>query len=1491
MAQKAQVIDVTKSYIPGDPNAFPENLVNTSQEDGEEKTPAVMPFEGYNFLPTPHGYRSYFGTTSRLDIPQVPARVQFILSYQSDTFINNLIALCEDGIWVIDPTANTNTWKHVVTHTFSAEVFEEWTYCVIENTVYMYKQGKDFVYYTSNTDDVPNGLSISIQSFTPSFLNMSGQLGIFRAGTRLGFWDSANSIAWSSNLDLTDFTPSLENLAGNTIFGLVTGRVVHVREQGEGFVIYATKSIVGVSFSAEGNMLWDSHLISDVCGIAYGREVCFGVSNNEHYVHTSIGLHRVGSYNGLTKVHEFTPIATELSDVLAEERDPVYLDCIGGRYIYIHAISDTYINGKVSFTSVTVDSLDIEAVFNLDPSLVSRELFVKMIQNFEKNSADSTYGDTLVKYTADGIPFDILEWEASYRAISPLGMYEKLVNPSLGASFAYQNASSLDRSSIGWSNRTPSSGTFVPPNGDYNSLDSGVPLVSYSDFTIRETKEDDFSKPIAKTLRFQTDAFTHEDNLGTYDLSYQLRKSCGTEPSFLEINGRTSYGLLEGMYNVASHWKDYEKRQKLVIDNFTGIVENLKPFNWNAYSVDGTLEAAIEAPIYEIFDLFKPYGCVGIAPVGKGFSFFKNYREYYDCVIGSFRDVTEINTYKEVENCEFNSPVSYSLEDKMDIVLSMPGGGVSVFPNPRSYPLICTTLYTPGTDFDPGPVGYEYSNNVVYAIIDEHGNESDITTLASLVSDESYTIRTVNPPPLGYSYRLYLSSTYGNYIDIGGGAHLDTTQGFLKYQDIVLNATDSVTISSLDFFSNDLASYPVGKVDKVGNTYVDPLPSTAGFDIVIYTPGTVQLEVRVALLKSNRYGPFSYVGSATTDPYEGFDLVTPALPAGYTAVAYEVRINHPNYQHRVVVGTTVGSYRFDLTTYPGTRYPLDPSYAWQSSGPIIWGIDIVGSYIDFYATIPYDKASPTYIQDVITNSQISGIEFEGLETMEFKDLSDQYISSPLSETGSIPLRMQNSDGLGDFQATCTISHRVSLNKDWDLNAGDTTRFEVRTATEEQAAKYPFLVYVKGADALISIYKSYNQVFSQLAGYGRYLRLTVSMITGLNGDQYFLLSPDPTEYYTDWEGDYIRVHGRVWDVRKQQWRYEVVMLMQQTDGFIYEYKVAEEPFGSIVDNKKVDLTGSAISPALDSEGVYNTLGGFFMPKNKISATLNGSSLTLGASTSIGEYEAKEAEILDFLTPANNTFGVPKYLMPPTYDSGEYWFLVKDAEKIYSSGTIFDFKVGEITSFDNIFWNTPLYLDDFIPYDVPDNDSTVIQELLGTLPGSSFILQEGGISGSYPTFVGAHIYDLFLKKWGKMKENYKIIFAYSALNNGDNGFIPYSNFGMDCGVVLEVDNKISLFDKAPVDSWMRIGKIGYSRLGFTRAYEVKAMFRSPSTGKITLDVSLDGRTLETSLQVVTSFNNKVKCDMYPDISGRWHTLKIEGNYDLQYLEFRGTIAGRR
>ena len=1486
MAQKAQVIDVTKSYIPGDPNAFPENLVNTSQEDGEEKTPAIMPFEGYNFLPTSYGYRSYFGTTSRLDIPQVPARVQFILSYQSDTFINNLIALCEDGIWIIDPTANTNTWKHVVVHTFSAEVFEEWTYCIIENTVYMYKQGKDFVYYTSNTDDVPNGLSISIPSFTPSFLNMSGQLGIFRAGTRLGFWDSANSIAWSSNLDLTDFTPSLENLAGNTIFGLVTGRVVHVREQGEGYVIYATKSIVGVSFSAEGNMLWDSHLISDVCGIAYGREVCFGVSNNEHYVHTSIGLHRIGSYNRLTKVHEFTPIATELSDILAEERNPIYLDCMGGRYIYIHAISDTYINGKVSFTSVTVDSLDIEAVFNLDPSLISRELFVKMIQNFERNSADSTYGDTLVKYTADGIPFDILEWEASYRAISPLGMYEKLVNPSLGASFAYQNASSLDRSSIGWSNRTSSSGTFVPPNGDYNSLDSGVPLVSYSDFLIRGDKNDDFSKPISKTLRFQTDAFTHEDNLGTYDLSYQLRKSCGTEPSFLEISGRASYGLLEGMYNVASHWKDYEKRQKLVIDNFTDIVSNLKPFQWDAYSVNGGLEAVIENPIYEIFDLFKPYGNVGVSPVGKGLFFYKNYREYYDCVVGAFREVSALNIYKETDNCIFSSPTPYLLEDKMDIDLTVTIPDPA-FPNPSNY-----FLYV--SEDNNGSWENNFRYYILYYLVDiVTGEASDYTTFdyPYLSLNKRLIVQIQTEAPGGYAYRLVVVYDQGYDTPVSRVYH---------YADYT--AVGTYYINNFASMA-ELATYPPTNINTTDNTYIDAI-NVNEWSITLDSRQDTQLtftlkDVWVSVGNYYNGAVSSPVFLGTINTFNGYNrtmiLNGPIISTCYITVYIRdaevptsrmfstVLYNNPSvpvFKYLDDIGNQVDFYY--LSGLPDIN--REKVLTWAENGEPI---------INNYSTsLPFRAGSTTYIQDLISESQTSGISFEGLEDpVEFKDIEDQEQSAPYSTNGKIPLLMRDYNGTGNYQTLCTLTHRVSLPGDWNLEVGAGVAYKVERVTQELADAYPYLLQPKGEVVTVGTYRSFNEAIVRLAGYGDYLQLVMQMSTGPNGDKLFQPSKNISSYTTEFKNGKIEIECTIWNGQTSAYQRAVVLLMEQTAGFIYEYEVEEEPFGSMADNSTVDLGGSALIPTLDGEGVYNTIGAFFMPKNKISATLSAGTLTLGASSNIGEYEAKEAEILDFLTPSNNTFEASKYLLPPTYDSGERWYLVKAADKIYDSGGIFNYKTGTVAGIDNLFWNTIYYLDDFVPYDIPTDDTTIIQESLGVLPGSTFLIQEGNISASYPSFKGAHVFDLFLKKWGKMKEDYKIIFSYSALNSGNSGILPYSNFGMDCGVVLSSDSKISLFDIKPVDSWMRIGKIGYYRLGMTRAYEVKTMFRSPSSGKITLDTSLDGRTLEVALKTEQIFSNKVKVDMYPDISGRWHTIKIEGNYDLQYLEFRGTIAGRR
>lgn len=403
MAQKPQIIDITKSYLPGDPNSFVHNLVNTDKEDGEEKTLPILAYEGYNFLPTSYGYKSYFGTNYKLNIDKLNSRAQWILLYQLPNFQSRLIALCEDGIWICNANIANSQWQQVVTFYnsssspyYNSSVFEEWTWCVIENVLYMYQQGRSTAWKTSvgtatygiwsiggseflggvssllgnnasnwgsfeswEQDYITSSPTIDlvIVEHIPNFLNMSGQMGIFKAGTRLGFWDSANSVSWSSNLDLTDFTPSLENLAGNTIFGAVVGRIVTIKSHGEGFVIYSTKSIVGVTFSIQGNLLWDGKTILDNTGIRYSKSVCFGKSDSEHFIFSTSGIFQLGNYMSITGKYEVSPSFPELYDLLRESRDPIALVMLENRYLCFDLVEDDYINGKVSFLSNNIDPL------------------------------------------------------------------------------------------------------------------------------------------------------------------------------------------------------------------------------------------------------------------------------------------------------------------------------------------------------------------------------------------------------------------------------------------------------------------------------------------------------------------------------------------------------------------------------------------------------------------------------------------------------------------------------------------------------------------------------------------------------------------------------------------------------------------------------------------------------------------------------------------------------------------------------------------------------------------------------------------------------------------------------------------------------------------------------------------------------------------------------------------------------------------------------
>jgi len=465
MAFNTKPIDVKSTYIPGDPNAISANLGYTRGEDDPVPVIKISPYEGYNFIPTDYGYRSYFGTNAILDVPVLVSRCQELILLQSQTLTNKLVALCEDGVWSIDPSTNSSVWVHdivyllanvkpanvtvegtsspavtetstltftnltagqtvsvagriytstgvssaaqvatamsggaspagvisgtlalwtttlissgVVKYTsttanasvsnilisvtspadtsYDPLVYREWSVAKMSNINYFYNKGRPNI-VTANT-------ALVIGYITPSFLTMSGQIGVFEAGGRLGLWDSTGSISWSSVFDFTDWTPSLETLAGFAKFNAVIGDIVTIKKHGDGFIIYARKSITTVKQSqAVTGLLWEATPITLTGGIRHPNEVAVGISTMEHFVYTTQGLIIIKAFNSFMKQHEIDNTLTPIVDFLRENKEAVFIKLIQGRYLFFSLINPNYIDGIVSSKETTGSGVGAVAV-------------------------------------------------------------------------------------------------------------------------------------------------------------------------------------------------------------------------------------------------------------------------------------------------------------------------------------------------------------------------------------------------------------------------------------------------------------------------------------------------------------------------------------------------------------------------------------------------------------------------------------------------------------------------------------------------------------------------------------------------------------------------------------------------------------------------------------------------------------------------------------------------------------------------------------------------------------------------------------------------------------------------------------------------------------------------------------------------------------------------------------------------------------------------
>lgn len=1202
MPQQVKVIDLSKSYIPGDPNSFPDSLHYTVREDQPDSSGPILMYEGYNFLPTSYGYRSYFGSESTQDVAALPKPCDEIITFQSKTYENAQIAFCSDGLY--QAKAGETVWTKILSlpddYTTSG-TYRQYTWCIIENNLYIYRQGYAKVIKIND--------SLVLTEHTPSFLNMAGQMGIFRGNGRLCFWDSENSVAWSSALDLFDLTPSIENMVGNSIFLGVLGRIVNIIPHGEGFVIYSTRSIVGVTYSTTGTQVWNASTITSAGGITHPKAACLGKGNEEHFAYTTVGIVTIGHFNALSRNYSMEFILPELFDYLKESRDPVYLQCHAARYLYFSVINPDYIYGRTSFTDVIVADLRGPVVI-----------------------------------------IDTSKWNslAAFPYISPKETYQLLdsffVEPT-GLVSPVIDRTSFPHKESRWM------ATMIVPNLNYVATEKELFIGSGAIFKSRA-----YTPSAAPTF---------ENFFPAIDYHCSQHSNGG-------VNG--------GGYSAWNSWGFYLTSQ-LNVDSLR-IQSDLV-----------TTAAAIERSAFKNLytQVIPGYETGGGSCTDLFYNFMScvnEYREFLRRQEQGLRDFA-------VALLNMTPHTRYVYSDSGTIVWGAPS--------------IPATAY-----YVPKAIGHMYADMIQgdaltaakLAINYTTTQYLKVTQLSDTVQKISAVLTEVPSTPARFNVRLHHPS-YGQYSE-------KTFNSLPTIQELV------------DYFGDPAHAV----VTSGGGSFV----LDYNFD---NTPHTTQ-------------------GNAIDNGSTSYCNIKNVSTGAYTKGVLYCRLCYDDSGN-------------NLNTNPWIFHSYAPGY----TAEMLQDIQDNAYLLNFNPSVSATYTSPTSIQMVLQNLALSPAgtyQFLSKKT----GLAYKLLAVPLTATWANNRKYVIRGSVQSVVGGVTYSNVVI------------------------AIVYPNSIYVN------TIQESASILIDEVA---------YSSVPSGNRDILQLLFS---------ETDRTTISKDIFD------NYSVTVNKNFiTPTFADPGPDVAMTFSGITDAEKYKAPNASFSYS-----IQNCIPFDFFKNNSVASIIHGIDPT---QISIGK-------LLNVLMP----LGPIGYLPSNTVCYGY-----------------------------NGDW------DGFVTVDLSDF----------TYPGATYTLQNGVPIPAYPTLVGSLIFDIQLKKWGKQADNFKALLQLTPINATDRGGIPYTQFGMDSGILAAADSKIRMFTVNTVKGFCRWGKIGLYRLGFTELLEVTFNFRTKSTGTITVDGSIDARDLDLDIQHEETFTDVrqhvVKCH----VAAMWHTISIRGNFDLQYMEFRAIMGSRR
>ena len=169
------------------------------------------------------------------------------------------------------------------------------------------------------------------------------------------FAEVPSSVAWSSTIDPTDFTPSLVTGAGGgsveSARGSITCCVAHI----QGFIVYTTNNAVVAAYSGNSRYPFNFREIVASGGLSSLAQVTFDANTGNHYAYTTSGLQLISTTQTQTILPELTDfISGRLFEDYNEATDTFTSTTITAPLQkQITMVSDRYLVFSYGITSLT----------------------------------------------------------------------------------------------------------------------------------------------------------------------------------------------------------------------------------------------------------------------------------------------------------------------------------------------------------------------------------------------------------------------------------------------------------------------------------------------------------------------------------------------------------------------------------------------------------------------------------------------------------------------------------------------------------------------------------------------------------------------------------------------------------------------------------------------------------------------------------------------------------------------------------------------------------------------------------------------------------------------------------------------------------------------------------------------------------------------------------------------------------------------------------